>query len=337
MSHNVEKMMFVGETPWHGLGTKLEQNPSIKEAILAAGLDWEVRNEPLYYKKETKGEADRFVPVKSGAVMRKTDDEIFGYVTPAYTPLQNKDAFEWFQPFVDSEAVQLETAGSLRSGRHVWIMARISRDPVTIVKKADDTVLQYLLLANGHDGTMAANAAFCPLRVVCSNTLAAALNDGETKVMKAFHTVRVKEAMLQVRDIVDLTTREFAATAEQYRELALHDIDTQAFKTYVKKTFFPREVKREDLVEAQKTAFANILDKVTGLFEAGRGNDRPGVRGTWWAAMNSVTEYLNYVRGKNADRRLDSLWFGDAGRTLRRSLKNALAGIQGGKVNDNDK
>ena len=32
----VEKMMFVGATPWHGEGTQLDENPSISEAIVRA-------------------------------------------------------------------------------------------------------------------------------------------------------------------------------------------------------------------------------------------------------------------------------------------------------------
>ena len=40
----VEKMMFVGAAPWHGEGTQLDENPSISEAITAAGLDWESIN-----------------------------------------------------------------------------------------------------------------------------------------------------------------------------------------------------------------------------------------------------------------------------------------------------
>ena len=38
----VEKMMFVGETPWHGLGNQVDEGVTVNDAVVAAGLDWEV-------------------------------------------------------------------------------------------------------------------------------------------------------------------------------------------------------------------------------------------------------------------------------------------------------
>ena len=40
MPANVESMFYTGAEPWHGLGEKLEDAPTISEAIEASGLDW---------------------------------------------------------------------------------------------------------------------------------------------------------------------------------------------------------------------------------------------------------------------------------------------------------
>ena len=48
MSANVESMFYVRETPWHGLGTRVMTAPGSKEALMAAGLDWNVVQEPIY-------------------------------------------------------------------------------------------------------------------------------------------------------------------------------------------------------------------------------------------------------------------------------------------------
>lgn len=48
MSANVESMFYVRETPWHGLGTRVMEVPDSRDALIAAGLDWNVVQEPIY-------------------------------------------------------------------------------------------------------------------------------------------------------------------------------------------------------------------------------------------------------------------------------------------------
>ena len=45
MSAEVETMFYVREKPWHGLGTNVEAALSSREALIAAGLNWEVVQE----------------------------------------------------------------------------------------------------------------------------------------------------------------------------------------------------------------------------------------------------------------------------------------------------
>src|SRR5262245_60129369 len=117
MAHAVESMFSVKETPWHGLGEVILDAPTIEEGIKLAGLDWGVETHPLYL-------ADgREVP--SRGMIRATDKSILGVVGPKYTPLQNTEAFGWFQPFIDAKSCHLTTAGSLNEGRRVWVMAEI--------------------------------------------------------------------------------------------------------------------------------------------------------------------------------------------------------------------
>ena len=80
MAHAVEQMMFVGATPWHGLGNQLDEAPTVSEAMTAAGLDWEVGLKDLV---TVDGQ-----PVPARATYRKTDDSILGVVGPRYTPLK---------------------------------------------------------------------------------------------------------------------------------------------------------------------------------------------------------------------------------------------------------
>lgn len=47
MSANVETMFYTRETPWHGLGTKVEEAPGSREALELAGLNWKVFQKPV--------------------------------------------------------------------------------------------------------------------------------------------------------------------------------------------------------------------------------------------------------------------------------------------------
>ena len=306
----VEKMMFVGATPWHGLGNQLDEAPTVSEAITAAGLDWEVGLKDLFTQEGT--------PVPARATYRKTDNSILGVVGPRYTPLQNSDAFDWFQPFLDAGECQLHTAGSLHSGQKVWVLAQLNRDNSEIVK--GDEVCKFILLSNSHDGTTAIRVGYTPIRVVCVNTLAAAHSKSSgSKLIRIRHTRSSKNNLEQVRDIMDNINAEFEATAEQYRFLASKNFNQADVRRYVKVLLGIEGTADDDI----KTRTRNIMDEILTLVE-GPKQAAVGVRGTWWAAYNGFNEYLNYNKGRTSDNRLDSLWFGQNANDNSKALDTAL-------------
>lgn len=310
MAHEVEQMFSVIETPWHGLGRVIEKAPNVEAGIALAGLDWQVGLKAL---QTEDGET-----VTHRASYRKDTGAILGVVGPSWTPLQNAEAFRWFQPLLDAGLANLETAGSLREGRRVWVLARINLDPITIVAKAHDDVEGYLLLSNSHDGSLAVRVGFTPIRVVCANTLAFAHDNEASKLLKVMHTGRVAQNLEAIRETIDLAAGEFRATAEHYRQLATKGISQADLEKYVRRVFTPSRP------DDDKRAAKKIIPRVTALFEQGRGNDLPGVKGTAWAAYNAVTEYLGYERGKDQGQRLDSLWFGEGHKLNATALERAL-------------
>ena len=176
MPANVENMFYTGAEPWHGLGEKLEQAPTISEAITASGLDWEVGLKDLFTRD---GEE---VPAR--APERKSDHRILGDVGPRYVPLQNHEAFDWFQPFIDNGEASLHTGGSLSHGQKVWVLAQLNRDPSEIVP--GDEVQKFILLSNSHDGKTAIRVGYTPIRVVCVNTLAFAHQHKESQLLDRY-------------------------------------------------------------------------------------------------------------------------------------------------------
>ncbi len=311
MAHEIETMAYFGRLPWHGLGTALDEADLYdwQSASKKAGLDWSVDLVPLIT-------ADTQAKVAHRAVRRTSDAKVLGVVGPRYAPLQNKDAFGWFQPFLDAREAALHTAGSLRGGSRIWVLAKLNRDPLVIAQ--GDEVEKFVLLSHGHDGSLAVRAGFTPIRVVCQNTLSMAHGSDASKLIRVKHTESVLENLANIREVMDLANAEFEATAEQYRLLARKSINQADLRKYVKKVF-----KVEDDQESS-TRLQNIMEEITRLAETGRGNDLPSIRGTYWSAYNGVSEYLTYNRGRSEDNRLNSLWFGDSAATNRHALGVAL-------------
>ena len=311
MPHEIESMTFAGQTPWHGLGTALADDDLYDwpRACIKAGLDWEAETVPLLT-------ADTQVKVSHVAVRRKTDGRVLGVVGPRYAVLQNREAFRWFQPFLEAKEAALHTAGSLKQGSRVWVLAKMNRDPLVIA--AGDEVEKFILMSHGHDGSLAVRVGFTPVRVVCANTLAMAHGSEASKLIRVKHTRDVHENLANIREVMDLANAEFEATAEQYRLLARKTINQADLRKYVKKV-----LKIEDDPKPSARVL-NIIDQITGLMDAGRGNDLPSVRGTYWAGYNAVTDYLSHHYGRSESSRRNSLWFGDSANLNRHALDIAV-------------
>jgi phage/plasmid-like protein (TIGR03299 family) len=304
-------MAYFGQMPWHGLGTALAEDDLYDwpSASVKAGLNWEAELVPLVT-------ADTQAKVEHRAVRRKTDGRVLGVVGPRYAVLQNDDAFAWFEPFLEATEAALHTAGSLRNGSRIWVLAKLNRDPLVIAQ--GDEVDKYLLLSHSHDGSLAVRVGFTPVRVVCANTLAMAHGADASKLLRVKHTKDVHDNLANIREIINLANAEFQATAEQYRLLARKSINQTDLQRYVQKV-----LKVEDDREAG-TRMKNIIEEIVGLAEAGRGNDLPSVRGTYWTAYNGFSEWLSYSRGRSQENRLNSLWFGDSANLNRQALEVAL-------------
>ncbi len=311
MAHEIETMAFFQETPWHGLGTALEEDDLYdwQKTCEKAGLAWDVELVPLVTH-------DTQAKVQNKAVRRSTDGLILGVVGHRYAVLQNRDAFKWFQPFLDAKEAALHTAGSLRNGSRIWVLAKLNRAPLVIAP--GDEVEKFILLSHGHDGSLAVRVGFTPVRVVCQNTLSMAHGSDASKLIRVKHTKDVHENLENIQEVMDLANAEFEATAEQFRRLARKSINQVDLRRYVKKVF-----KVEDDQEGS-TRLKNLMEEIIGLAEAGRGNELPSIRGTYWSAYNGVSEWLTYNRGRNADNRLNSLWYGDGAILNRLALETAI-------------
>ena len=213
MAANVESMFYVRETPWHGLGTKVQEAPDSKEALRLAGLDWKVLQEPIC---TAQGEAVPGYKVN----VRDVDRKVLGVVTDRYKVIQNEEAFA----FVDSllgEGVRFETAGSLQEGKSVWLLAHLPHEYII----SGERISPYLVFSNTHDGSGAVKAAITPIRVVCNNTLNLALKTAK-RSWSMIHTGDIKDKMQEAKSTLFMASKymdELGKDFESLRKITLSD------------------------------------------------------------------------------------------------------------------
>lgn len=159
----VESMFSVRETPWHGLGTIVQEAPTSVDALRLAGLDWTVNQNPVF----TEG---GFEIPNYKANVRSSDNTVLGIVTDRYKVVQNAEAFAFTDSIIDTGNVLYETAGSLRNGKTIWMLARMPETNIL-----GDKFDPYMCFTNSHDGSGAVKVCMTPIRVVCNNTLNMAL------------------------------------------------------------------------------------------------------------------------------------------------------------------
>ncbi len=213
MSANVETMFFTRVTPWHGLGTRVEEAPGSKEALVLAGLDWKVVQKPIV--------TEDGLPVNGfKANIRDRDSQVLGVVTNRYKVVQNEDAFAFTDKLL-GEGVTYETAGSLQDGRRTWILAKLPQRYII----SGDEITPYLVFMNSHDGTGAIKAAMTPVRVVCQNTLNLALSTAK-RSWSTNHTGDIKGKLEDARNTLLYADRymgELGKAIDQLQQIRLSD------------------------------------------------------------------------------------------------------------------
>lgn len=302
MAANVETMMYAGQAPWHGLGTRVPQEVTSEEALRVAGLDWSVATVPVL-----AGVPDQVPVGVEGwkAVIRLGDMKALGVVGDRYRPIQNGEAFTFFDELVGEGQAIYHTAGALDGGRRVWILAKL---PGEVVVARDDVTEKFLLLTNSHDGTTSLRMFFTPVRVVCQNTLNLALSQGIGEGIAIRHTASALVRLNQAREALGIANRfydQFGAEAQVLVRASYGDAQMKELA----ETILPAS---EGEVS---TRTLRAREKVVDLFENGQGH--APIRGTAWAALNAVAEFTDHFRTTRgadeharAEARLTSTWFG---------------------------
>lgn len=301
MSAQFESGVLIGESAWHRQGTVIpaddDRRFDLETCLSLSGLDWRVDLARCFY---VHGEHCDEVPGSFVTVRTLADGTVkpLGTVGSKYRPLQNREAFQWFQPWLDTKEVSIETAGSLEGGKNVWVLTRLLRGDVEV--SSGDSIAKYLMLSTRHDSLGATVVGFTPVRIVCANTMRMAHSSSASKLLKVRHTAGQHESLVAIRDTIDTVDQEFVATGEQYRRMLSCKLSPKELRQYVRlSNDIGEDVAEKDLSGRMR----NRVDEICRL--ASRG---VGMQGdlTAWSAYNGFTQYLTHHAGSDAEKRLRS-------------------------------
>ncbi len=275
--HNVESMFYVRETPWHGLGVRVEEALSSGEALKTAGLDWMVESLPMFINIGGK-----MVEVPNTfANTRSSDNNVLGVVTGKYKIVQNQEAFSFTDALLGSN-VKYETAGSLGNGEKVWILARM---PDTEI--CGDKYENYLVFYNSHDGKGSIRIACTSVRVVCQNTLNIALK-GANRSWTTKHMGNMDSKMAEASRTLELAHQYQSAFKQEAEVLAGQPYSEGQFKIFVE-NLIPIA---DDMADRTKK---NLLDMQTELFTRyTKAPDLADLRGTKWGVLQAVSDFATH-------------------------------------------
>lgn len=245
MAANVETMFSTREKPWHGLGTIVAEAPTSEKALELAGLDWQVVQRQIYTGSGQKISGYR-------VNVRDTDEKILGVVSDRYKVVQNEEAFAFTDALL-GEGVRYETAGSLQSGKRVWMLAKLPNEYII----AGEQVSPYLVFCNAHDGSSAIKVAMTPVRVVCSNTLNLALSTAR-RCWSAKHTTNISEKLDEARETLLFAENYMAELGKEIHELQKVRLSDKKVMEYVE-LLLPMQ---EDMTPQQKKNVRNLRENL---------------------------------------------------------------------------
>jgi phage/plasmid-like protein (TIGR03299 family) len=316
MAHELEfvngqaSMAYAGDVPWHGLGVKVSNDLTPDQMLKAAGLDWTV--DPVELFAEV---GDRRLPTGHRALVRSSDQRVIDVITNDWNPVQNSEAFEFFNDFVAHGDMSMETAGSLKDGKIIWALAKV-KDSFDLFG-GKDRVDAYLHFTNPHQYGQSIDVRFTPIRVVCNNTLTLSLNTKSKNMVKVSH--RREFDPEQVKEALGVAKHKLAKYKEMAEFLSQKRYSNEDVVDYFKRIFPVLTTKVDSKKELSNSA-ERALDIV-------KFDSQPGAefgKGSYWELFNTVTYMTDHEIGRSVDARLTSAWYGANKNLKTKALETAV-------------
>lgn len=300
---------------WHGLGTILNSPVSTLDALHQGGLDYQVLKLPNIHCLPN---GEEMISEDSFFTVRTDVNKVLGSrLGKDYVVMQNIEALNLVDEILQAGTATIETAGAIDEGRKVFICLKINK---SIIVNGSDIINQYVLICTSHDGSLAITAMGTNTRVVCNNTLSAALRESQGKI-KIRHTVNAASRLQEAAKVLKLISNNTAANEENYNIMANTIISKEQMFNYFGNVFCTNEEIKElqkgnkNVISSRK---ANILNDVLNFANRGQGQSlaMKGSDFTMWSAYNAITGYVTRKKYSSASDRANSMLFGSAADTI---------------------
>lgn len=305
-----ETFVWNGQKPWDGIGQHINNDMTTTEMMNAAKLNWEVEPKQTYFETD-KGR----VATKQYALVRDDEpDQALTFIPEKnWHILQNSDMFAFFEKYIESRQLRLLSAGSLKGGRLVWVMAEVG-DLQEIYK--NDVFQNNVLFTLPHLYGKAIDIRQTPLRISCNNMISLALGrNNKHLTIRCDHRQKFDAEVVQhALGMADVQFKELRETAH----ILANRVYTQDLLEEYLQDVFPKistDSEKEHTLSKPAMTVLKYMDEQPGAEHA---------YGTWWQAVQAVTFSTNHIFGQSAETRLASQWYGSNQRVNVESITKAL-------------
>ena len=334
-------MSIVKEAPFLFKGVRdVSACRTSAEVMQAAGLNWDVAKCEMVAKMPAKENdnirkdgftlgVDFYKDCPNAFSIYRTDNNTpLGIVKGRYTIVQNSDAFKFFDDAIGRDKAIWQTAGCFGNGERVFVSAKL---PKGIFVNGKDPVENYLVFTTTHDGSGGIKILLTPIRVICQNTLNAAIGSS-TNYVSFRHTAAVDSKILGAAEILGICNKKIDIVSGYYEQLY-----KKIFTDKQAETLFASVILKEEELTAIKTTghtIKNIIDKnwssindtgismkkVNTLHEINKyyftGLGQKEALGTGWGVYNAITGYYSNIDNAVGLTRMDSLLYGDKSKKI---------------------
>lgn len=277
--------------PWLGVGVQGQWDNSA-DALQAASLDFEVRQEKMYWMRDDNGIVYN-EPAPMFANVRNTDDKLLGCVTPQYKIIQNKVAFSLIDPFIQGNGGMITNVGMTEDGlafmvARVQVARSIGMEPYEI----------NLMVTNSFNTKYPCQIIMVPIRIYCQNMYRKLIND---RVFLTKHTTTANERLLQLANgnAVEKKVLAFANVVESYqgKKMSKRQLESLVAMLFpYPKEGGPREQTYRIKTDEQRQLF---VDKYF---------DAPDNRKWQDTGFGFVNAYFDYLSHRSATRETGVAW-----------------------------